>query len=99
MHSERPAEAGRYVRAHLRAVPGAAYLLAILVVVFAICESGSEDREDDDKNREQVRCARHGAQVRAYVASGFSRTFTMHDASPASGCWPRSTHVVPARRQ
>src|SRR5436189_2294648 len=40
MHSERPAEAGRYVRAHLRAVPGAAYLLAILVVVFAIFGSG-----------------------------------------------------------
>ena len=40
MHSERPAEAGRYARAHLRAVPGAAYLLAILVVVFAIFGSG-----------------------------------------------------------
>src|SRR5437763_9218973 len=40
MHSERPAEAGRYGRAHLRAVPGAAYLLAILVVVFAIFGSG-----------------------------------------------------------
>src|SRR5436309_5105586 len=40
MHSERPAEAGRYVRTHLRAVPGAAYLLAILVVVFAMFGSG-----------------------------------------------------------
>src|SRR5882672_697582 len=35
-----PPEGGHYVRAYLRAVPGAAYLLAILVVVFAIFGSG-----------------------------------------------------------